>query len=122
MGGERKVTDFPTALKGRDLSRHEPIGHGSSSIDRRRSWVVREILSDMRHELVNINLLNLLHVVHEVSLGLFRNVPCAEGSDLRVLLALRRSACQVVVAYEERDGTTTIGEFLGTRPRQPDHA
>jgi hypothetical protein len=35
------------------------------------------------------------------------------GSDIHVMLALRRSSRQVVVAYEELDGTDMIGQLLG---------
>jgi hypothetical protein len=67
MGGEVEVTDFPTALEGRELSCHEAIGRGSGSTDGGSALLVREILSDLCHEFVDIN---LLHVVHKVSLSL----------------------------------------------------
>jgi hypothetical protein len=35
------------------------------------------------------------------------------GSDVHVMLALRRSPHEVVMAYEELDGTDMVGELLG---------
>jgi hypothetical protein len=39
----------------------------------------------------------------------------ARGSDIHVMLTLRCSSRQVVVADEELNGTDMIGEFLGER-------
>ena len=45
-----------------------------------------------------------------------------KGSDIHVMLALRCSSRQVVVADEQLDGPDMIGEFLGTRHPLTDHA
>jgi hypothetical protein len=43
--------------------------------------------------------------------------PQLSGSDIHVMLALRRSSRQVVVADEHFDGPDMIGELLGKRQR-----
>jgi hypothetical protein len=43
------------------------------------------------------------------------NNPYGYGSDIHVMLALRRSSRQVVVANKQLDGTDMIGELLGKR-------
>src|SRR5262245_37987558 len=40
-----------------------------------------------------------------------------KGSDIHVMLALRRSSRQVVVADEHFDGPDMVGELLGERQR-----
>src|SRR5262245_27696584 len=40
-----------------------------------------------------------------------------EGSDIHVMLALRHSSCQIVVADEQLDGTDMVRELLGKRQR-----
>ena len=39
------------------------------------------------------------------------------GSDIHVMLALRRCSRQVVVADKQLDGPDMVGEFLGNRLR-----
>jgi hypothetical protein len=39
------------------------------------------------------------------------------GSDIHVMLTLRRLSHQVIVANKQLDGTNVIGEFLGKRQR-----
>ena len=39
------------------------------------------------------------------------------GSDIHIMLALRCSSRQIVVAYEELDDTAMVREFLGKRQR-----
>src|SRR5262245_53550685 len=39
------------------------------------------------------------------------------GSDIHVMLALRHSSCQIVVADEQLDGTDMVRELLGKRQR-----
>ena len=39
------------------------------------------------------------------------------GSDIHVMLALRRNSCQIVVTDEELDGPDMVGELLGKGQR-----
>ena len=39
------------------------------------------------------------------------------GSDIHVILALRRNSCQIVVTDEELDGPAMVGELLGKGQR-----
>jgi hypothetical protein len=39
------------------------------------------------------------------------------GSDIHVMLALRRNSCQIVVTDEELDGPAMVGELLGKGQR-----
>ena len=40
------------------------------------------------------------------------------GSDIHVMLALRCSSRQIIVADEQLDGTDMVGELLGKRQRR----
>jgi hypothetical protein len=55
----------------------------------------------------------MLPVAHPPTNG-YRTI---RGSAIHVMLALRRSSRQVVVADEELDGTDMVREFLGKRQR-----
>jgi hypothetical protein len=50
---------------------------------------------------------------------------CGDGSDIHVMLALRRRSRQVVVTNEKFNGPNMVGELLGKGQRvadQPGHA
>ena len=46
--------------------------------------------------------------------------PFSGGSDIHLILALRRRSRQVVVADKQLDGTNMMGELFGTRQRFAD--
>ena len=59
-------------------------------------------------------------VVHQLAQRLASTcVPMwlSDGSDIHVMLALRRSSRQVVVADKQLDGTDMVSELLGKRQR-----
>src|SRR2546422_10001431 len=74
---------------------------------------------------VSLNLLRMLHFRSWWTPSRCRRGHCAApplesakiGSDIHVMLALRRRSRQVVVAKKQLDSTNVIGEFLGKRQR-----
>jgi hypothetical protein len=50
-------------------------------------------------------------IVATSSLQFYKNL----GSDIHVMLALRCSSRQIVMAYEELYGTDMVGQLLGKR-------